>query len=38
MQKTRQILHETKEKAVYVIDAARPAAREEAERQNLTLH
>ncbi len=36
--KTGQILHETKEKAGHVIDAARQAAREEAERQHLIPH
>ncbi len=37
-EKTRQILNETKERAGYVIDAARNAAREEAERQELLPH
>jgi ElaB/YqjD/DUF883 family membrane-anchored ribosome-binding protein len=37
-EKTGQILHETKEKAGHVIDAARQAAREEAERQELIPH
>ena len=36
--KTGQILHETKEKAGHVMDAARQAASEEAERQNLIPH
>jgi len=36
--KTRQILYETKEKAGHVIDAARLAAKEEAERQDLMPH
>lgn len=36
--KTRQILSDTKEKAGHVIDAARQAAREEAERQHLMPH
>ncbi|SPF34960.1 hypothetical protein SBDP1_130043 [Syntrophobacter sp. SbD1] len=37
-EKTRQLLYETKEKAGHVIDAARQAARQEAERQNLMSH
>ncbi|MDR3553959.1 MAG: hypothetical protein P4L55_04330 [Syntrophobacteraceae bacterium] len=34
----RQILHETREKAGHVLGAARQAAREEVERQNVILH
>ena len=37
-QKTREMLKQTKEKAGYVVEAAREAAREEAERQNLLPH
>jgi ElaB/YqjD/DUF883 family membrane-anchored ribosome-binding protein len=36
--KTRQVLSDSKEKALHVIDTARHAAREEAERQNLIPH
>ncbi len=37
-QRTREMLQQTKERAGHVIDAARDAAREEAERQNLLPH
>ena len=37
-EKTRQILHDTRQKAGHVLDAARQAAKGEAERQNLMPH
>jgi ElaB/YqjD/DUF883 family membrane-anchored ribosome-binding protein len=36
--KTRQVLSDSKEKALHILDTARHAAREEAERQNLIPH
>lgn len=36
--KTMQLLHDTKEKAGHIIEAARHAAMEEAERQDLMVH
>lgn len=37
-EKTRQLIYETKEKAGHVIDAARQAAKQEVERQNMMPH
>ncbi len=37
-QKARGLIHDTKEKAEHVLDVARRAAREEAERQHLITH
>ncbi len=37
-QKARGLLHDTKEKAEHVLDVARRAAREEAEKQRLITH